>query len=359
MARTVLLNPGPVTLSEAVRRAATSTDLCHREPEFLDLQQAVIEGLLGVYACDPGQWAAVPLGGSGTLAMEAMLASTVRPAERLLVLENGVYGERLRSIADVHGLPADSLRYRWGEAIDGAAVEQRLASGDYAALAMVHHETTTGRLNALDEMADLCAAHGVRLMVDGVSSFGAEAIPFEHPALSACAATANKCLHGITGLAVVLVRRALLDAQLPPRSVYMDLATWAARQTRGSTPFTPPVNAYLALHAALAELEAQGGWPARHARYTACAERVRGALADKGVAPWLAPAESSCALRSYGMPSTLNYNDVHDGFKQRGFIIYAGQGGLSKEMFRISTMGDISDDDLERLAVAIDQVFEQ
>lgn len=59
------------------------------------------------------------------------------------------------------------------------------------------------------------------------------------------------------------------------------------------------------------------------------------------------------------MPSTLNYNDVHDGFKQRGFIIYAGQGGLSKEMFRISTMGDISDDDLERLAVAIDQVFEQ
>jgi 2-aminoethylphosphonate-pyruvate transaminase len=128
-------------------------------------------------------------------------------------------------------------------------------------------------------------------------------------------------------------------------------------QDQGSTPFPPPVNAYLALHEALAELRAQGGWRARHRRYLQLAEGVRGALEAHGVRPWLDPAGSSCALRSYGLPPHLDYNRVHDGFKRHGFVIYAGQGGLSDSMFRISTMGDICDADFERLLEAVRDVF--
>jgi len=354
---TILLNPGPVSLSERVRRAATRADLCHREPGFLEVQEAVIAGLGTVYECDPHTWTAVALGGSGTTAMEAMLSSLIPEGDRLLVLENGVYGERLSSIARIHGIGYEPLAHRWGEAVDLERLDNALQSGQFKWLAAVHHETTTGRLNPLPEIADACARHGVALLADSVSSFASEPIPFAHPSLAACAGTSNKCLHGIPGLAFVILRRELLDNGAPERSLYLHLPRWAAQQQRGSTPFTPPVNAYLALREALEELREYGGWSARRARYLELAEAVRLRLETCGVRPWLDPSECACALRSYGLPPALNYNEVHAGFERNGFIIYAGQGGLSDEMFRISTMGAISDADLGRLEQAIGQVF--
>jgi 2-aminoethylphosphonate-pyruvate transaminase len=358
MMREILLNPGPVTLSDGVRQAAIRADLCHREPEFFTVQREVIEGLPAIYGETSGAWTAITLGGSGTIAMEAMLSSLVPERGRVLVLENGVYGERLSRIARVHGIACEALRQSWGEAIDLEQVQKSLASNTFTHLAMVHHETTTGRLNPIAAVADACAAHGVSVLLDAVSSFAAEAIPFDHPALAACAATANKCLHGIPGLAFVLVRHGLLEAPGPERSLYLHLPSWAAAQARDSTPFTPPVNAFLALQQALRELQAQGGWQARHERYTTLAERVRRTLAARRVRPWLPPGESSCALRSYRLPAGLNYNHVHDGFKRHGFVIYAGQGGLSESMFRISTMGAITDADAARLDTVINDVFD-
>ena len=93
--RCILLNPGPVSLSDAVRRAAVSTDLCHREPEYLVLQEQVHQGLLNVHGCEPSAWTAVMLGGSGTTAVEAMMTSLLPREACLLVIENGHYGERL------------------------------------------------------------------------------------------------------------------------------------------------------------------------------------------------------------------------------------------------------------------------
>jgi 2-aminoethylphosphonate-pyruvate transaminase len=222
----------------------------------------------------------------------------------------------------------------------------------------VHHETTTGRLNPVAALAEICEQHGVMLLLDAVSSFGAEAIPFHSPALAACAATANKCLHGIPGLCLVMVRRTeLASAVEPPRSMTLDLALWSREQGRRSTPFTPAVNGFLALDQALVELAGSGGWTARHARYHELANQVAERLARNGVTTLLPAAESSCALRAYRLPRGRSYGEVHDGMKQRGFVVYAGQGQLATEMFRISTMGDITDHDLERLLAALDEVF--
>ena len=354
----ILLNPGPVTLSDGVRRAAVAEDLCHREPEFTRIQEAVLNGLVAVYDCDPAEWQSIALGGSGTVAMEAMVASLLPADGALLVLENGVYGERLSSIADIHGIENASVRAEWGAPIDLAAVEATLASGNFSHLAMVHHETTTGRLNPLAPVADLCQRHGVGLLLDAVSSFGAEEIPFEHPALVACAATANKCLHGIPGLCFVIARRAALAAAAePPRSLYLHLPLWLEKQEAQTTPFTPSVNGFLALRQALVELRAQGGWPARRARYRELAGQVREALAGLGVQPLLEAADSSCALTAYRLPEGSSYEVVHDGLKRWGFVIYAGQGSLVAEMFRISTMGDITRYDMERLLAAMETVF--
>lgn len=355
--KSILLNPGPVSLSEGVRRAVTRVDLCHREPEFFELQDQVIRALLEIYQCDPAQWTAVLIGGSGTSAMEAMVASLLPGDAHVLVLENGVYGERLSKIANIYGIRNRALKAAWGDAHDMEALAELLASGDFSHVLAVHHETTTGRLNPVADIASLCTEYGLELLLDTVSSFGAESIPFNQDSLQAIAATSNKCLHGIPGLAMVLCRRDALKQDIEQRSLSLHLPGWAEQQLKQSTPFTPPVNALLGLAQALKELDKQGGWKSRNLRYRHLAARVADTCKKLGVAPWLPAQESSCVLRSYHLPAGLTYNELHDGMKQNGFIIYAGQGDLAAQMFRISTMGEISDYDMARLEQALQSVI--
>jgi 2-aminoethylphosphonate-pyruvate transaminase len=350
----ILLNPGPVNLSERVRQALLGPDLCHREPEFLEMQRRVREGLLAVYELPCAQWAAVMLAGSGTAAMEAMVTSLVPRGGGLLVVENGVYGERLGRIAAAHGITCERLIHTWDAAIDlGALAAGLTAHPDIGYLAVVQHETTTGRLNDLEAVAALCRQHGVQMLIDGVSSFGAESIDFTLWPIAAVAASANKCLHGVPGLAFVIVNRAAMVAACqPPRSVYLDLSEYLARQDALGTPFTPAVPTFYALEAALQELAEAGGWRARQARYRRLAEAVRAGLADLGIGEYLPATESSCVLRAYHLPRGMDYDTLHDALKARGFVIYAGQGGLSDHMFRISTLGTVDDADVSRLLAA-------
>jgi len=356
--RHILLNPGPVSISDGVRKAAVSDDLCHREPEYFALQDRVRNGLLNVYDLEPREWTCVLLGGSGTTALEAMLASLLPRDARLLVIENGVYGERISRIAEIHGVEFETTRHEWTDPINFERVAEALTGQGFTHVAAVHHETTTGRLNDIDRLAKLCEQHGVELLLDAVSSFGAESIPFDSPALIASAATANKCLHGIPGLCFVVCRRAALEkAADPPRSLTMHLPLWAEQQDRQGTPFTPAVNGLLALDKALKELAEQGGWHARHAHYSNLAGKVKRALSSQGIQPLLNPGESSCVLNAYRLSERQSYDEIHDRLKQRGFIIYAGQGSLAAGMFRVSTMGDISNYDMERLLAALSSVF--
>jgi len=356
--RHILLNPGPVSISDGVRKAAVSDDLCHREPEYFALQDRVRNGLLNVYGLNALEWTCVLLGGSGTTALEGMLSSLLQRDARLLVIENGVYGERISRIAEIHGVGFATVKHEWTDPIDFERVAEALAGQGFTHVAAVHHETTTGRLNDIDRLAKLCEQQGVELLLDAVSSFGAESIPLDSPALMACAATANKCLHGIPGLCFVVCRKAALEkAADPPRSLTMHLPLWAEQQDRQGTPFTPAVNGLLALDKALKELVEQGGWHARHAHYSNLAGKVKRALSSQGIQPLLNPGESSCVLNAYRLPERQSYDDIHDRLKQRGFVIYAGQGSLAAGMFRVSTMGDISNYDMERLLAALSSVF--
>ena len=356
--RAILLNPGPVSLSPGVRKAAAATDLCHREPEFFALQDRVRSKLTGIYDLDSARWLTVTLGGSGTTALEAMVSTLLPRNSRLLVVENGVYGERLSRIASIHGIEHESLRHGWSDAWDMGRIDRALAGSRFTHVAAVHHETTTGRLNPVDDLARRCESAGASLLLDAVSSFGAEAIPFGSPALAACGGTANKCLHGIPGLCFIVLRRdQLARSANPPRTLTLDLAMWAGHQEGSSTPFTPSVNGLLALDQALDEMAAAGGWKSRQSRYRYLADQVAAQLARHGIERLLPRQESSCVLHAYRLPGGTAYDQVHDGLKQRGFIVYGGQGALSGGMFRISTMGDITDYDLKRLLTACDEIF--
>ncbi|MEW4361590.1 2-aminoethylphosphonate aminotransferase [Burkholderia pseudomallei] len=345
----LLLNPGPVTLTERVRQSLLQPDLCHRESEFFDLQDEARARLVAAYALDPAEWSAVLMTGSGTAAVESMIAALVPENGKLLVVENGVYGERITQIATQYRIAHDVLKHDWMQAPDLARVAEKLdADRAITHVAVIHHETTTGRLNDLDALAAVCRARGVRMLVDGVSSFGAEAVDFAGGDIDALAATANKCLHGVPGAAFVIVRRRAL-ASAASRTYYLDLGRLAKLQDARNTPFTPSVHAYYALVEALREFDEAGGWRARHARYAALAEQVRAGLAARGMPLVLPDGESSVVLRAYRLPAGVAYEQLHDGLKARGFVIYAGQGGLSSALFRVSTMGAIEPADVERL----------
>jgi 2-aminoethylphosphonate-pyruvate transaminase len=357
----LLFNPGPVTLSERVRRSMLQPDLCHRESEFFDLQDEARRGLLATYSLDPTQWAAVLMTASGTAAVESMVAAMVPPSGRLLIVENGVYGERIALICAQYGVAHERIVGDWMQAPDYAAVAAQLASrpksSRFTHVAIVHHETTTGRLNNLRALASVCREHGAALLVDAVSSFGAEAIDFTDPVLSAVAATANKCLHGVPGAAFVIVRRKDLQ-NAASRTYYLDLARLARLQDERNTPFTPAVHAYYALVEALREYEEQGGRSARYDCYAALAERVRAGLGALGIAAAIPAVESSVVLRAYKLPSGLSYAQLHDALKADGFVIYAGQGNLSKALFRISTMGNLTPADIDRLVLSFAQLLQ-
>jgi 2-aminoethylphosphonate-pyruvate transaminase len=346
-----LLNPGPVTLSPRVRNALLQEDMCHREPDFAELMLDIKSRLCRVYAEAEHVFDAIVLTGSGTAAVEAMVATLAPRDAKTLVVSNGVYGERIAAMLQVRDRSYAEIRSGWLEPMDLERVE-RLLKEDVAIthVIAVHTETTTGRLNEVSVLADLCAEQGKSLMLDAVSSFGAEAIDFSHPALTAVASTSNKCLHGIVGSAFVVVRNSIFEQNASQaESLYLDLFAYHQAQRSGYSPFTQAVHSCFALREALLELEQSGGWEARRERYLHLAGRIRGALAQHGVPLILEQGEYSSMISSFALPRGWDYPRLHDTLRSAGFVIYAGQGGLFHDMFRICNMGDIHDEDADRL----------
>ena len=349
---TILLNPGPVVLSERVRNALLKPDLCHREQEFIDLQNKIRNDLLAVYQLPAEKWASILMTGSGTSAMEAMMTSFIPAHGKVLIIENGVYGERLSKIAKIHDIRHVVLHHEWGEEIDLEKLEGELQyHEELSHVAIIHHETTTGRLNNIEAIAKLCQKHGnIPILLDGVSSFGAEEIKFEEWNIAACAATANKCLHAVPGTSFVVGNREAIELMsvTPPRTLYLDLVTYLKSQDANGTPFTQSIQTFYALAEALDELNDARGWQKRQQQYWQRMDIVRKGLESLNIKPCLERKDCSCVLNSFHLPDGMSYQELHDKLKAAGFVIYAGQGGFAKSLFRISCMGEIKESDMER-----------
>ncbi|MEC9376115.1 MAG: aminotransferase class V-fold PLP-dependent enzyme, partial [Pseudomonadota bacterium] len=232
---------------------------------------------------------------------------------------------------------------------------------DISHIITVQHETTTGRLNDLKPLGDLCKKRDLKLLIDAVSSFGAEAIDFEGWNVAAIAATANKCLHGVPGISFVLARTEVWEHELiDAGSVYLDLnAYYQSQYAEGFSPFTQAVQPAFALQEALKELTDHGGWEQRRSNYRRRAGRIANTLLSLGLETLLPPEEFSCVLWSWRLPIGTDYSSVHSFLKNRGFVIYAGQGELGAQIFRIAHMGDIQESDMARLESALIDCFDR
>ena len=349
----ILLNPGPANTSQAVKDAMVTPDLCHREPEFFEVMRECRTRLAGL-AVGGDSFATVLFTGSGTAAVEATVGSVVPRARALRVVVNGVYGDRLVKIARAHGIPAISLAYDITTPVAARDVEGALrAHPEVSHVAVVHHETTTGLLNPVADVARATARAGRRLIVDAMSSLFGEPLDVAADGIDFVTASANKCLQGLPGVSFVLGRRTALDALRgqAARSVYLDLHGHYASQEVDNTPFTPAVQVLHAMREALAEL-AREGVAARIRRYAENARVLREGMSALGFEILVPEGARSNILTTFRLLPGLAYDPLHDALKRRGYIIYAGQGDLRTYAFRVSNMGTLTPRDMEGVVAA-------
>lgn len=356
-----LFNPGPVTLSSRVRAGLSWPDVSHRDIDFLEVLSDARAGIGAVYgsaALDAND--TLVFAGSGTTAVEACVLSSAAEGGTTLCLVNGAYGERIRSMLERAGLPHAALVRPWGRPflVDEVAAAMS-ATQDVRRVVMVHHETSTGSLNPVGPVSRLCAERGLDLVLDAVSSFGAEELDLADDVGVWVATSSNKCLESIAGLAVCSVPRASMGSSTSgPVPLTLDLRVHHAAQTSRSVAFTLPPHAVACLVLALDELAAAGGWRARHERYSVLARRVRSGMAGHGVH---APASTTCpaaaSLTLFELPRPWTYAALQRGLDAHGQVVYPAQGVYAERFFRVATMGVVTDADLDRLVRDTGQVL--
>ncbi len=363
MKRIVLLNVGPVMVSDEVRRALLQADLCHREIEFAEILTRVRERLTKVFNGN-SLYTTVVFGGSGTASLEAVISSAVK-GKKLLVLSNGYYGEKIAKIAHIHGINVRILKHKWGEKISESKVENVLKSDSKLKfVAMVHNETSTGMLNSTTQIGDIVSKFGGQLIVDAISSVGVEDLDVVRDNIHFCIGSPNKCIESVPGLSFVCANREKLEelARSTAATSYLDLYDHYVYEEgqgeRSGTPFTPPVQVFYALDAAL-EILLREGVENRRKKYALRAKIIRDGLKELGFRLFLPPELMCNSITSVFTPNNISYKIMHDRLKEKGFVIYAGQGNLQEKMFRVGNMGALTEGDLTRFLSSLKTVLNE
>jgi 2-aminoethylphosphonate-pyruvate transaminase len=349
MTRTVLLNPGPVNVTDKVRQALMLPDLCHREKEFSDLMAAIRAKLLNAFDIE-SEYTSVLVSGSGTAALEMAVSSSLTPGKSMLVIENGVYGERIGKICDVYKLSRHTIKLDWGKPPNLEDIEKELKQNpDIEVVSLVHHETTTGLLNPLNKVGELARRYEKIFLVDCISSLAGDEIDFKSCPIDIAVGTANKCIQGFPGVSFVLFQEKDLDrlSKIPQRTLYFNLVGYHKAQEKGGLLFTPAIPAHYALDVALDELieETVAG---RVQRYANAAKLLRDGFKDIGLELLIPEGWRSNCLTGLHLPNGVSYEKLHGELKANSFVIYAGQGNLSDSIFRIANMGDITQEEFQR-----------
>lgn len=357
--RYTLLNPGPVNTTPKVKSAMVHHDVCHRDSSFSELMVSLTEKLRRIFRAT-AEHTTVVLTGSGTAAMECAISSAVPRDGKILIVDNGAFGERLYEMARLHEMQIVHLRYAWGDEVQSTDVERAFDDHpDISVVAMVHHETSVGLLNPIREVGAIVRRNDAILIVDAVSSLGAEELDVVRDNIDICYGSANKCLHAISGAGFLCVSpRAWTKLEtIKPRSYYLDLKRYRRYvEDLAQTPFTPAVSAYFALDAACTEFLADGH-AQRWAMYRARNQRIRRGLAELGMAPFTRTGRESHSVVTSCVPQGIAFQDLYDELKTRGYIVYGCKDVLADKFFQIANMGDLDEVAIDRFLDTLQDVL--
>ena len=351
----ILLTPGPLTTSLETKQAMLR-DWGSWDAAFNEVTGSICRDLVDIVHGGE-QYVCVPLQGSGTFAVEAAIGNLVPRQGKVLVPNNGAYCARIVRICRYLQRAVVDLPLAEDKPASAAAIEAALAAdSSITHVALVHCETGAGLRNDLEGIAQVCRAAGRGLIVDAMSSFAALPIDVRATPFEALIAASGKCLEGVPGMGFVIVRRdALLASAGNSHSLAMDLHdqyTYMQRTTQWR--FTPPTHVVAALRAAVDQFIAEGGQPARGARYAAnCATLIEGMRA-LGFRPYLEPAVQAPIIVTFHAPydPAYEFRAFYGRVRARGYILYPGK--LTQvETFRVGCIGAIDPNEMRNVVSAV------
>ena len=356
-----LLTPGPLTTSTVVKEAALH-DYGSRDRHFIEINRQVRERLVAI-AGGEGTHVCVPLQGSGTFVVEAMLGTFVPRDGAVLILANGSYGHRMAKICEVAGRRFALLETAEDSPVDPRALDRALA-GDAVTthVAVVHCETTSGVVNPVEAIARICAKHSRGLLVDAMSAFGALPLDARSTPFEAAVAASGKCLESTPGLGFCIARRDSLErTRGNAHALSLDLHDQhVGMEKNGQWRFTPPVQAVLSLHRALEEFEAEGGVAARGGRYRENLEVLVDGMRGFGFETLLPDAVQAPIIVTFRMPADprFAFEDFYERMRRRGYVIYPGKLTLAPS-FRIGCIGSLGPEEMRGALVAVEGILEE
>ena len=349
----ILLTSGPLTTSQTVKEAML-TDWCTWDEDYnLHIVEEIRKSLVSLATQHTGDYTSILLQGSGTYCVEAVIGSVIKPGDKLLILSNGAYGDRMGNIAEYHGISYDMLAFDETEQVSVSYVDDYLShNAEITHVAVVHCETTTGVLNPLKEIAHLVKMHGKKLIVDAMSSFGGVPLDVHELGIDFLISSANKCIQGVPGFGFIIARRSeLLHCKGVSKSLSLDIYDqWEAMEKgHGKWRFTSPTHVVRAFKQAMDELAEEGCVEARHNRYCENHRVLVDGMRSLGFQTLLPDEIQSPVITSFLYPhADFNFKTFYTQLKERGFVIYPGKISQA-DTFRIGNIGDVHPEDFRQL----------
>ena len=355
-----LMIPGPTPVPESVLKAMGRHPIGHRSGDFQAVVQRTTEQLKWLHQT---QSDVLVITGSGTAAMEAGIINTLSRGDRVLCGDNGKFGERWVKVARAYGLEVEVIQAEWGQPLDPEAFREALEADNTKAIKAViltHSETSTGVINDLETIARHVKAHGTALTIaDCVTSLGATDVPMDAWGVDVVASGSQKGYMLPPGLSFVAVSERAWQAyersDLP--KFYLDLGPYRKTAAKNSNPFTPAVNLYFGLEAALEMMQKEGldAIFARHARHRSAAQAGMKAI---GLPLFAAEGHGSPAITAVA-PDGIDAEQLRKAVKDRFDILLAGgQDHLKGKVFRIGHLGYVCDRDVLTAVSAIEATLQ-
>jgi len=356
-----LLTPGPLTTSLTVKQAMLH-DYGSRDAKFIDINARILERLVDIVN-GAGNYVSVPLQGSGTFVVEAMIGNFVPADGKLLILINGAYGKRIAKICDYY--KREYLVHETAEdvPVDTARLDAALdADAAISHVVVVHCETTSGILNPIKEVAAIVARHQRGLLIDSMSAFGALPLDATEIEFDAVVASSNKCLEGAPGMGFCIARESALEkTEGNSPSLVLDLyEQWRAMQKNRQWRFTPPTHVLLAFDQALTEYEAEGGVEGRGGRYQANRELLVTGMRALGFKTLLPDELQAPIIITFHMPANpeFDFDAFYDGLKNQGYVIYPGKLTVA-DSFRMGCIGRLDQQQMQGALDAVKQILNE
>lgn len=358
----ILFTPGPLTTSQTVKQAMLR-DLGSRDFEFITTIKEIRQKLLEVGCVARAGYEAIPMQGSGTFGLEAVVSSTIPPQGKFLVIINGAYGKRIAEMARILKIDVETLTYPENEHPNLAEIEKTLTEDpSITTVCVVHCETTTGIINPVQEIGHLVRRLDRVFFVDAMSSFGAIPLNLAECEIDYMVSSANKCIEGVPGFSFVLARKeTLLKTEGYARSMSLDiLSQWKGLESNGQFRFTPPTHTLLAFHRALLELEEEGGAAGRAKRYQNNYRVLVNGMRAMNFKEYLPPEIQGYIITSFLFPEHPNFafEEFYNRLNNKDQVIYPGKVS-NADCFRIGNIGRIFEPDVRILLACIRETLEE